>query len=141
MASPLKKHIERHSRILGVLKQIEADPELDAALREIYSAPKPLPIPPSQENSASHSNGNGASRGQLKRMVLEVLQSSDVALSTDIIADRMRENGFTFRTESPTISINEALNTWREDERALVDHLEGRKQFWIAVPPVRENAQ
>jgi hypothetical protein len=140
MASPLiKQHIERHSRILAILRQIEAEPQLDEALREIYCAPKPALPAPWMASPPDAGTGNG--RGQLKRMVLEVLQKAAQPLSTEMVADQMRANGFNFKTESPTISINEALNTWREDGRAQVDHLEGRKQFWIAVPPVREGAQ
>jgi hypothetical protein len=71
---------------------------------------------------------------------MEVLQCASQPLSTEMIADQMRANGFNFKTDSPTISINEALNTWREEGKASVDHLEGRKQFWVRNP-VQDNSE
>jgi hypothetical protein len=145
MASPLKQHIERHSRILAILRQIESEPELDAALRDIYSTPKPGPSPSTTTHAAenlllSPANGNGNGRGKLKRMVLEVLQDARIPLSTETIAELMRSNGFEFKTDTPTISINEALNSWREEGKTRIDHLEGRKQFWVRSP-VQESSE
>ena len=137
MANPLRKHIEYHSQIVEVLEMIEENPALDAVLREIYSTPVPA-TPPAPPAWVPPKSENG--RGALKKQVLETLLATGTPMSTDMIADVMQRGGFQFKTDTPTISINEALNTWREDGHTEIDHTEGRKQFWKAKP-VQENVQ
>jgi hypothetical protein len=79
-------------------------------------------------------------RGQLKKMVIEVLEAEHRPITTTEIASLMRDNGFQFNSQRPYVAVNEALNNWAEEDRARVHHTNGRTNFWVAIP-VQENTQ
>jgi hypothetical protein len=136
MSLTIEKEITERIQKLQQLLALTKDPEADAILRKYYGAngnppwasagpsklPKPSDTPAPTE------------RGQLKKMVLEVLQANIQPMTTTEISQVMEANGFIFNSQRPFVAVNEALNGWAAEGLAKIDHTEGRTNFWLAIP-------
>jgi hypothetical protein len=152
--SDIKSTIKARIRKLEQISALADDPETESLLRELFGSngngSKPAPIKtaeppirtPDEQNSVPPPpiNGNGNGRGQLKKMVFQVLEDAPGPLTTETVASLMESEGFRFTSQRPTVAVNEALNAWQREGLAQVHHTEGRTQFWVKSPVQGDSA-
>ena len=56
--------------------------------------------------------------GELKRLTLKCLPFEG-ELTPQMLADRISAAGYVFRTKTPAISVNDALQSWQEDGKVI----------------------
>jgi len=56
--------------------------------------------------------------GELKRLTLECLPEHGSGITPQELADVIARTGFVFQTKTPSISVNDTLNTLRDEKKA-----------------------
>lgn len=141
MADQLKEAIQAKIRKYQMLLELADDPET----REML---KSLVVANGNGHQPSHQTSSGPVKlttdktkppyGHLKKTVFEVLSSAKNPITTDGIVEEMRKRNFEFKSKTPSVAVNEALNTLLEDEKARISGTVGVRNFWVATGSAQE---
>jgi hypothetical protein len=139
--------IDAKIRKLQIIRELASDPEALAYMREIVrladngtpastpaTAPERVKINPEAFKAVTEAVlKTRAKWGEQQRMVEETLRTATEPVTTEWIAKKMQERGYTFIARTPTIAVNDCLRLAKEKGRARIAKTEGVSNFWIAV--------
>jgi hypothetical protein len=137
-SSDPKQAIDAQIKRLQSIRELLDDPEAVAILAKLFagksngnSASALLePAAAATQMEMPAAEPTGPKRGEQLKTVETVLRSALTQVNTEWMVNRMLEQGFTFKSSSPRVAVNECLRTLQERGRARIAKTEGVTNYW-----------
>ena len=113
------------------LRVLVSDPRfgtLQGKIEAVKEAP-PATTPPATSNDTS----KRAPYGLLKKMILEHLPRNGGGITPQQLANLVKEKGYNFITQTPSISVNDTLQGLAKTGNAKILEKKGLSNLWVRI--------